>query len=444
LAAAAAWPGDGVTQSSALSDLIVSLADRARDSLFLIPATIILVLGLASRGAIWVDGVVIDAPLLLPTTVDSARSILATVATATVTVAAVVFSMTAVVVQLATSQYSPRVTQGFLRDRYQQVTIGLTIGTFVYALLVLASVRGSELVPDTSHDFSVTMGLVLAVVSAMAIVSFIDRIMRSMRIDTIVRRLADRTEESIAALPLREPVPEDAGGPRDTDTATHVDAPRSGWVESIDVDRILSALPGATTIRLDVRVGESVAHDEGLAEVWPEIGPSAAHRVGAAVAVGRTRSIGSDPAHGIRQLVDIALRALSPALNDPTTAADVVHHLTGPLRTALVRDLPGRVVKDDRGNRVYMPRTLTHSDYVHGALREIRIRALDQPHVLRALLESISSLIEVLVEAGLEGRTGALRDEAEATLEVVERSTMTEADKRHLRSFARTVGLAEE
>lgn len=128
--------------------------------------------------------------------VDSARAILSTVATATITVAAIVFSMTAVVVQLATSQFSPRVTQDFLRNRYQQVTIGLTVGTFVYALMVLSTVRGSETGPATTHDASVTGGVVLAVVSMVAIISFIDRIMRSMRIDTIVRRVADATEKA--------------------------------------------------------------------------------------------------------------------------------------------------------------------------------------------------------------------------------------------------------
>jgi uncharacterized membrane protein len=142
-------------------------------------------------------------------------------------------------------------------------------------------------------------------------------------------------------------------------------------------------------------------------------------------------------------MVDIALRALSPSINDATTGADVVHHLTGPMRTMLLRDLPGRIASNDRGSRVFMPRALTHSDYVHWAFREIRLNAKDQPHVLRALLETLSSLIGLVADAGHESRTGALRQEAEATLEILDRSAMSDRDKEHLHEFARAVGLEE-
>lgn len=420
--------------------MVRSAIDRATDSLFLIPATIIAILGVASQITLALDGQGSSGPVVLPTTLESARSILSTVATATVTVAAIVFSMTAVVVQLATSQFSPRVTQGFLRDRYQQATIGITIGTFVYALLVLAAVRGNG--ADTSHDLSVTVAVVLAVVSMMAIVSFIDRIMRSMRIDTIIRDLADQTQASIGSLPPREPLEEEIEPPDDTDSVTLVVASHSGWIRSIDIGAMFAALPGETAVRLEVRSGDYVARDEPVATAWPAIEDDAASGVADALEVGRSRTIDSDPAYGMRQMVDIALRALSPALNDPTTAADVVHHLTGPLRQVLTRELPGRVHSDDRRNRLYAPRTLTHSDYVHGALREIRINAIGQPHVLRALLESISSLVELLENEGLAARCVALRQEAEATMTVVEASGMPDRDKEYLRTFARSVGFS--
>src|SRR5665811_1607891 len=219
-----------------------------RDSL--VPASIIVFLGAISRIAVALDGLATDGdsifPWLVPTTVDSARAILATVATATVTVAAIVFSMTAVVVQLATSQFSPRVTQGFLRDRYQQVTIGLTIGTFVYALFVLVAVRGGEETVQTTHDISVTIAVVLAVGSMVAIVSFIDRIMRSMRIDTIVRTLAEETKASFEELPEREAMATESDLPPDANSSSRMAVTRSGWVRFIDVDALLDRLPDGT------------------------------------------------------------------------------------------------------------------------------------------------------------------------------------------------------
>ncbi|HSM45068.1 MAG TPA: DUF2254 family protein, partial [Acidimicrobiia bacterium] len=184
--------------------MITSIYERIRDSLFLVPISLIVGLGLAAWWARWMDGVVpSNSPWLLPTTVESTRAILSTVATATITVAGVVFSMTAVVVQLATSQLSPRVTQGLLRDRYQQVTIGVSVGTFVYALLVLSDVHGTEEIPFSRHDFSATVAVTLGVISMVVIVYFLDRVMRSMRIDTIIRRIADETEVAIPALPER-------------------------------------------------------------------------------------------------------------------------------------------------------------------------------------------------------------------------------------------------
>lgn len=427
--------------------MLFSWFERIKDSFFLIPAGLIVFLGVLSRIAVALDGIARDEdsifPWLVPTTVDSARAILSTVATATVTVAAIVFSMTAVVVQLATSQFSPRVTQGFLRDRYQQVTIGLTIGTFVYALFVLVAVRGGEETVRTTHDISVTVAVILAVVSMVAIVSFIDRIMRSMRIDTIVRNLAEETQSSFKALPEREVVATDAEPSPDGDSVSRMAVTRSGWVRAIDIDALLDAIPDGTFVRLDIRPGDYIAAGEVAATMWPEVDEPTESALGRAIDLGRTRTIESDPFYGIRQMVDIALRALSPSLNDATTGADVVHHLTGPIRTLLLRDLPGRVAGNDRGSRIFMPRALTHSDYVHGAFREIRINAVDQPHVLRALLETLSSLVGLVEEAGHEARAGALRQEAEATMEVVNRSSMPDRDKEHLHEFARSVGLEE-
>ena len=422
--------------------MITALYERVRDSLFLIPASIIAGLGILSQVGLLIDRRLLgDQAWLLSTTVDSSRAILTTTATATITVAAIVFSMTAVVVQLATSQFSPRVTQGFLRDRAQQATIGITVGTFVYALLVLASVRGVEGSAVVSHDFSATVAVVLAVGSMLAIVSFIDRIMRSMRIDTIVARLASETEKAVKRLPEREILGEESLVPPDTATVTTVAMPRTGWVRSIDVSKILDALDGNRAVRLDLRVGDYVAAGEKIATVWPEVEPDNVKGIVTAIEVDLTRTIASDPMHGIRQMVDIALRALSSSMNDPTTAADVIHHLLGPLREVLMRQLPGRVVHDEHGNRVYMPRVLTHSDYVHGAFREIRMNADSQPHVLHALVETLGSLVSLVTEAGFPGRTEAAVAEAQAVVETIKQSPMRESDKAQLLGFARQNGL---
>ncbi|MEX1005008.1 MAG: DUF2254 domain-containing protein [Acidimicrobiia bacterium] len=418
--------------------------DSVRDSLFLLPAGLIIALAAGSQFARNLDGVLAsgDSPWLLATTTESARAILTTVATATVTVAAIVFSMTSVVVQLATSQFSPRVTQDFLRDRYQQVTIGLTIGTFVYALLVLGSVRVAQGDTERAYHFSVTVGVVLAVLSMLAIVSFIDRVMRSMRIDTIVHSLAQESEKAFRGLPKSTGQHEGAAMPTAISESSRVELSQPGWVRSIDLDEVLSALPGNTSVRLDVRTGDFIAEHAEVGAVWPPVDERVADAVGKAIQLGRTRTVQDDPAYGVRQMVDIALRALSPSLNDPTTAADVVRQLKVPLRALLLGDVPGRVVGDDRGNRVYVPRAFTFSDYVHGAFTEIRFNAGGQPYVLLALVETLGSLLGMLDEAGIDGRSAALQREAALTIETIRSSDLSDHEESSLYEGARAAGIA--
>lgn len=422
--------------------MITTFYERIRDSLFLLPISLVVGLGAAAWVARWIDRIVpSDTPWLLPTTVDSTRAILSTVGTATITVAGIVFSMTAVVVQLATSQLSPRVTQGLLRDRYQQVTIGFSVGTFVYSLLVLSDVHGTEERPFTSHDFSATLAVALGVISMILIVFFIDRIMRSMRIDSIIRRLADGTEAAIRALPEREiPNPEGLTPPTD-EPGSLVYVSRSGWVRSIHLDQMAAALPSDSVVRVDLRAGDFITRNEVAARVWPEIDEKTADRISDAIHVDLSRTIETDPSYGIRQLVDIALRALSPSLNDATTGADVVRHLGAPIQTLLLRELPGRVYSGSNGTRIYLPRVWSHSDYVHAAFREIRINAHGEPYTLHALIETLASLIGVVETADFDGRTAALRTEASEVIASIERSDLVEVDKEYLLDFARRLGL---
>lgn len=424
--------------------MITSIYERVRDSLFALPAIIIAGLGAFSWVARRLDALLpADTPWLLPTTVDSTRAILSTVATATITVAGIVFSMTAVVVQLATTELSPRVTQGLLRDRYQQITIGISVGTFVYALLVLANVHGTEERPFSTHDFSATLAVALGVISLLFIVYFIDRTMRMMRIDTVVRRLADATESSIADLPQRAAPADGVGTMPSNEAGTAVEVSRTGWVTGVDFDYILAAIPEETVVRVDLRVGDFITRREVAARTWPAVDEATAEAIAASITTARTRTIANDPSYGIRQLVDIALRALSPSLNDPTTGSDVVRHLGGPVQALILRDLPGRVLADGGGRRIYMPRALSHSDYIHAAFREIRLSSAGQPHVLHALIETLASLIAVARAADRESRVPALQAEADATLVVVEKSGLPEADREYCLGFARQLGLSE-
>jgi uncharacterized membrane protein len=143
---------------------------------------------------------------------------------------------------------------------------------------------------------------------------------------------------------------------------------------------------------------------------------------------GKERSVATNPAFGIRQLVDIALKALSPGVNDPTTAVDVIHHLKVPVREILVSEPPTRVFGGPRGQRVILAETPSRSDHVHAAFSEIRLASTGQPSVIRALIEVLGDLRTELEAAELTGRVDAVAEELSLTIEAARHSRLPKED----------------
>jgi uncharacterized membrane protein len=334
----------------------------------------------------------------------------------------VVFAITLVSVQLASSQFSPRVIPGFLRDSRQQGVMGLAVGTFTYCLVVLRAVRGSidadlAFVPHTASALS----LVLAIVTIIALVAFLDRSARSMQVGQIIQHLTEETSGRIRKL-----YPNRAGEmPRTAPAESRypdgqgyvVRAAASGWVCHIDTGALLRLLPSSGIMRLDVRNGSFIAEGQSLGAVWPAPDDAQTLRttVCAAIVLGDSRILLKDVAFGIRQLVDIGLRALSPGINDPTTAYDVIVHLGLIMRELLWRDLPPPVrVMDSR--RLMTVNDLTHDDYVNRAFDRIRLAGAEQSAIAATLLQTLGGLASDLDRDGLTERASSVRRQGELTL----------------------------
>ena len=350
---------------------------------------------------------------------------------ATITVAAIVFSITALSTQMAANQYSPRVVGGFFEDPIQQMIIGLVVGTFTYCLLVLASLSNAIIDGgDPTPSVSITIAVALGVISAIAIVAYINHSLRRMQIDSVVRRIAASSIKAIERH-LQEVDPGTVDhGPPPTGESFAIRSESGGWVVAIDPEQALESIPRDSTARVDVRLGEAVSIDDRIVTLWPAPSESwkGATGVRRAVLTASERSLDLDPTFGIRQLVDIGLRALSPGVNDPTTAVDVIHHLKTPVRTVLLSDAPRRVFTGQDNRRVFLAETPSRSDYVHSAFSEIRLAANRQPHVLRALIEVLGDLHSDLSRDGLEGREGAVQQELELTVAQAKASGLPEAD----------------
>ncbi len=428
--------------------------ERVRDSLFYVPALVIAAaLGLAVA-TILIDSrlseEVRDLPFLLHPDLAAARATLTTAGAATITVAGIVFSVTVVAVQLSSSQFSPRVLEGFFRDRFRQIVIGLAVGAFAFDLVVVAAMEIPGESATVVRDLSVTVAVVLAIVVMLAIVGFIDRSLRGMRVGELVRTIAERTLHRMQA-----EEPDDGAAPEaDTEAAPMpegdswvVRSGSDGWVGRIDRDAILAALEPGAVARLDVITGDFTASGNALVTVWSdgESQDDAEDRIRSAVLVGHSRGGDADPLFGVRQVVDIALRALSPGINDPTTANEVLLHLTGIVRVVLTSPQPRRVLHGADGRRLYMPRHRTRSDVVSDAFGEIRMAATSHPDVMLTLLDVLGGLAEHLAHEGFESRIGPLQHQARLAVRAVEQNgTLLPEDREPVRLRALALGLIDD
>ena len=322
-------------------------SEAVRNSLFFVPVLCVL-LGIAlAAGMLELDRRVRlePAPSLLRFTVESARELLGTVAAAIITVSGIVFALTGLSVQLASSQFSPRVVRGFLRDRNAQVSIGFMVGTFTYSLVVLRAVRSVEGGPDVVPALSTALALGLTVAAVVAIVGFVSRTAHRLQSSQLIRGVAEETLGAVASQLPERGHGRAGDGPRvpvPPEPEWRVRARSTGWVAQISPGQLLELLPPGGVARVEVRVGQFVHPGRRLCSVWGEAGArdNFERKVNRAFDVEVSRMMHQDIGFGIRQIVDIALRALSPGVNDPTTAHECIVHLGAISYEILRRDLP--------------------------------------------------------------------------------------------------------
>jgi uncharacterized membrane protein len=403
-----------------------ALGYRFRESLFFLPALIVLAgLGLAlvvgdlNR---WLRAEDWPLPAAVRMTPEAAVWFLSGVAGAMITTAGVVFSLTVVSLQLASGQFSPRVLRTFVRDRLSQVVIGTLVATFVYCTLVLRYTRQDELFAPM---LPIGIALLLVVVTVILIIAHLDHLARSLQVGEVLRRTSVESAAVIDEVSRETPEerPHAAVDVGALGAGLVVHAPRDGWVNQNPSRYLFAAVPPKTVVRLEMRGGAYVSEGQPLATLWPKPpDPGKATRlVASAVDVGDERTMQEDLDFGLRQLVDIGLRALSPAVNDPTTATEVVLRIGSVLRRLLVVDLPPEAVAGPEGRVLLRPWALNHDEYVAHAFDELRLADPTQLRVATTMLRTLRMLIVTVEEAGRPERAPALERQMRLLLDVVER-----------------------
>ena len=344
----------------------------------------------------------------------SARELLSTIASSTLTLTALVFSVSVIVLQLASGQFSPRVLRTFLRDQRNQATLGVFLGTFMYALLVLREIRGEDVAVDKFvPGVAVAFSFVLVVLSIGLFIQYIHNITRSIRVIEIIDRVS---RETIDAIDVAHPRDASVAPPPDVGPASAtIGADDRGVVTSVDHDRLARRAQRCGVVLAVVpRPGEFVATGMPLVTVHGDasgVDADAARDIRAAIRLEKERDLNDDPAFGFRQLVDIAERALSPGVNDPTTASQCLDHLHDLLRHLADRPLPAQRVHA-RGDAIWViaPRP-TWDDYVALAFDEIRHWGADSIQVdqrVATILDDLAGVVaddrRLAIEARMSGR----------------------------------------
>ncbi len=382
------------------------------------------------------------APLAFQGTADDARTLLITIAGTVVTVIALVLGLTVVALQLSSTQFSPRLLRNFLRDRPTQRVLSVFLATFVYsgAGLYTVGISAGQRVQDYPR-LAVTGAIVLLFATLGMVVYFADHLAHSLQIDRITERVQQGTLAVVRAKPGTAEQPRPAPPP----WAVTVAADRSGYVETAHPERVLPlAARHRVTVLLRHRVGEHVVAGTALAWLWavsPEEPPPdrALFRtaVNDAVRVGFERTLEQDAAFGIRQLVDVACKALSPAVNDPYTAVQSIDHLAVIFCALAARSLGDDVARDAMGAGVVIVPGRRFGEYLATMCGLIRRYGAAEPTVAVALLRLLAECRTFVGRD--ETRLADLRQEAALIVADAERAVAQAADLRQVHEAAARV-----
>jgi uncharacterized membrane protein len=371
---------------------------------------------------------------------DAARQILTAIAAAVITVVGVVFSIILVTLTLASTQFGPRMLRNFIRDRGTQLTLGTFVATFVYAVLVLVSIG-----PGPHGDFvphiGVTTTLGLMVADMAILIYFIHHTAVSIQLPQVIAGIA---RDLVGAIQTQgggqhSRDREAERGPGATEIAALLEsggaavlAPTSGYVQFIRLDSLVAfAADAGAVISLSYRPGHFIMQGHPIANAWP---PSAAAQVsevlGHSHITGPYRTLTQDVSFGIDQLVEIAIRALSPAVNDTFTALTCIDWLGDSLCKIMRHWHPARIHRDGQGYvRVIAAQPETER-LVQRAFEKIRQAGQGMPAVM---IRQLETLAKMMTETSDASQRRLLLDQAEMIQRAGERSVPEASDRADVR-----------
>jgi len=333
---------------------LIEFWDNLRSSFWFMPSlmvagSIALAVVVIEADSVGIDRWLSQWPRLFGFGAEGARQMLATLAGSMMTVMGITFSMTLLALVLASSQYTSRILRNFMRSRITQFTLGIFAGIFTYCLIVLRTIRGGDGIDVFVPSLAVFFAFVMALGGVGVLIYFIHHIASSIQASSIIASVAQETNASIDRLlpkQLEQGQNENEGrhqllGSLDKRDWYPVPAAQSGYIQSVNNDVLLSlARDSRTIVRMEHGIGAFVVQNTVLISIALTYPPEqkTIDALNGAYSIGRHRTVEQDPAFGIRQIVDMGIKALSPGVNDTSTAVMCVDYLT-----AILARLVGRI-----------------------------------------------------------------------------------------------------
>ncbi|WP_328446274.1 DUF2254 domain-containing protein [Streptomyces sp. NBC_00386] len=357
---------------------------------------------------------------------DDAKAVVTVVSSAMMTFIGVVFSISLVAVQMASGQFSPRVVRIFVRSRITKATFAVFLATFLLSLLVLTSYEGQA---DARYVTSIpliqsVLTLAMLGLSLLLFVLYVNQTLRLMRISHVIDHITHEAFKVVAHMPVaRSTGEEDALGPETAQVAHHG---RAGVLRDVNIARLVrAARREGVVLRLIPRIGDFVVPGTPLFAVHGGPAPAGRRPLSHTVSVGVERTFHQDFAFGMRQLADIGLRALSAAVNDPTTAVQAIDRIVQFLAAVAGRPLDAALHRDRHGNVRLVQSVPGWTELVDLGFTEIRGCAVGAPQVTRRIVAGLDDLAAI---APADRREPLLRHRA-LLVEAVERSVAEPSDR---------------
>jgi uncharacterized membrane protein len=369
---------------------------------------------------------------------DGARALLSAVVGAMITAISVTFSVTIVALTVAAQHFGPRVLNSFVRQVSSQVVLGTFMATFLYSVLALGAIRGSG--PDAEiPELTVAGAVVLVIISIGALIYYVHHVSTTLQIGQLAAAISVDLRGSVSNVDAQSNTSEAAGGgdqepatdtlPETPPDAAPVPAQESGYIQRIDHAGIAEqARVHGALVWIRREPGAFVVAGTPLALVHPPhaCDETLVRAVHAACIVGRDRTYWQDPEFAVKQLVEIALRALSPGVNEPFTTITCIDRLTEGLASVLTAPRPPSAWPDSTGRLRLFVQPQTFDTLLRAAFDPIRLFAGPNPAIYVRLLDSLAELGLVAERATDRQR---LRDQAEVIWRAADRA-LVDADDR--------------